>query len=785
MKIIKAVFLGDVDDDAGLRALAHIFPRIRKELNPDFIIVNGENTSKGLGLYPEDAEKIFTMGADAITMGNHTWVKREICPYIDKEPRLIRPINYPEGTPGKGVFLTTVKGCKAAVINALGRESIVNIFGKESFELLADPFTMVEQQVRSLREKGYRIIIVDFHAESGIEKKAFGYFLDGQVTAVLGTHTHVQTADAQIFEGGTAYITDCGMTGSLDSVVGVKKEEVISQYYSQMPVRFSGAEGDMAVCGVYFEIDAVTGKTILMRSFIERPEKLITSDDELRYLERVRDCSTLSSLSKETFEFFASFFSVPVAGGVVEWEKLLSDFVVRYLCDISGGRFQQLKDLLLDENDLQRLGGFARKKITDDEYIYFNLPVKDSPTWFVIAGEDLRLPEGLDRIVERFVRQHRRITETILLQQKVDEGSSLYEIGRVVSSTLELYGHDGLLDKIMALVTEVMNAEACSVILVDEKTNELYFEIGQGEKGEAIKQIRLKMGQGIAGWVAQNGKSCIVPDTSKDTRFFFQADDKTKFITRSIIAVPLLLKDKPVGVLEVLNKKGETTFNEHDVELLEAIASLAVNSIDNAKLYVSIRSLYKSTIQVLANAMDSKDPYTHGHSRRVAKYSVEIAKKIGLSREEIEDINFAALLHDIGKIGIRDHILCKPGRLTDEEYQIIKNHPVISAQILAPVEFLSDKIPMVRGHHERYDGKGYPDGLKGKDICLGARIIAVADSFDAMTSDRSYRKGMPFEQSFEELKKCSWTQFDGDMVDVFRQIYDEMKDTDLFNLALS
>ncbi|MDD2716585.1 MAG: TIGR00282 family metallophosphoesterase [Candidatus Wallbacteria bacterium] len=780
--MLKVLFLGDIDDDAGLATLLTILPRLRREYNPDFIIANGENASKGLGLYPKDAEFIFNAGVHVITMGNHTWVKREIKDYIIATPRLIRPINYPDGTPGKGAFLTEVGGHKVAVINALGRESIVNIFGKESFELLDDPFSIVEQKVNQLREQGYKNIIVDFHAESGIEKKAFSFFLDGKVSAVIGTHTHVLTGDAQIFEHGTAYITDCGMTGPMDSVVGVKKEEVISQYITQMPVRFSGAAGDNAICGVYLEIDPETGHAAAIKSFCEREAKRITAAEELNYLQLTENCESLTALSKETFQFIRNFFSAEFRGGIVEWEKLLKDFVVRYLYNLSEGEFQQVKAFFSHE-DMQKLGGMARIQFRENEWIYLNLPIGEGPNWFVIAP-DLSLPENLDGLMKRFSGRYKQLTELILLHQKLAEGSALYEIGKVVSSTLELFGKDGLLDRIMAMGSKVMDAEACSVLLVDEKARELYFEIGQGEKGEAIKQIRLKFGQGIAGWVAETGQSCIVADTSKDDRFFKQADDKTKFVTRSVIAVPLKMKEQVTGVLEVLNKKGETTFNEHDVELLEAIANLAVNSIDNAKLYLSIQRLYKSTIQVLANAMDSKDPYTHGHSRRVAKYSVEIAKELGMTKNEVEDINFAALLHDIGKIGIRDNILCKPGRLTEEEYQIIKNHPVISAQILAPVEFLRDKIPMVKHHHERFDGKGYPDGLRGKDVPLGARIISVADAFDAMTSDRSYRRGMQFEKAFEELKRCSGAQFDPELVLAFKKIFDEKGNTPLFELEI-
>jgi putative nucleotidyltransferase with HDIG domain len=235
------------------------------------------------------------------------------------------------------------------------------------------------------------------------------------------------------------------------------------------------------------------------------------------------------------------------------------------------------------------------------------------------------------------------------------------------------------------------------------------------------------------------------------------------------------VQDKVIGVLEVLNRIGEIPFNEKDLMLLENIANQAAYAIHNGQLFDRIRTLYKSIVELLANTMDSKDSYTHGHSRRVAEYSVSIAKIAGFDEKFIQDLEIAALLHDIGKIGIRDAILCKPGALTREEYEIIKDHPVISAKIIEPVDFLKDLSDTIRYHHEKYDGTGYPDGIKGEDIPVGARIIAVGDAFDAMTSDRPYRKGMDIELAIEELIKNKGTQFDPYFVDCFIKILKDEK----------
>ncbi len=358
-----------------------------------------------------------------------------------------------------------------------------------------------------------------------------------------------------------------------------------------------------------------------------------------------------------------------------------------------------------------------------------------------------------------------------LVQLHLEEMAALLEVSHVVSSTLDL---KELLTKIMKTATKVMRCETSTVYLVDEATNELYFSIVQGDAkvGAKLKEIRLPMGTGLAGWCAQNNAPVMVPDTDKDPRFFKGADKKSGFVTRSMICVPMCLKEKVIGVLQVLNRTGEIPFNDHDLETLKAVATQAVSAIENARLYANIQKVYLSTIEVLATAIDAKDPYTRGHSRRVTLYSVAIAEQLGLPAKEVESIKYAGLLHDVGKIGISDSIIRKPGRLTDEEYGIIKTHPSIGARILRPVEFLADKVPGVLHHHEYYDGRGYPDHLTGENIPLAGRIICVADCFDAMTTNRPYRKGLSVNTVVAELKKLSGKQFDPVCVEAFLNCFD-------------
>lgn len=181
-------------------------------------------------------------------------------------------------------------------------------------------------------------------------------------------------------------------------------------------------------------------------------------------------------------------------------------------------------------------------------------------------------------------------------------------------------------------------------------------------------------------------------------------------------------------------------------------------------------NLFASSIRALANSIEARDFYTRGHSERVTEFSVKIARAMGMNDEKLEKIRYAALLHDIGKINVPEDILHKPGKLTDEEYNIMKQHPVQGAKILRPVEEFREILPFLYHHHERYDKKGYPTGLGGQEIPLGARILAVADSFDAMTSDRPYRKGMEIDKAIDELERNKNSQFDPEIVDVFVKI---------------
>ncbi|HPC75061.1 MAG TPA: TIGR00282 family metallophosphoesterase [Syntrophales bacterium] len=248
---MKLFFIGDIVGKPGRRALRALLPAVIHRHDIDLVVANAENAAAGFGVTRTVVEEIYASRVDVLTTGNHVWDKKEVMEFIDEYETLLRPANYPEGTPGRGtVLLSARNGCSAAVINLSGR-----VFMKP----VDCPFRVAESEIRKLRNRT-NVIIVDMHAEATSEKQALGWFLDGEVSAVIGTHTHVQTADEQILPKGTAYITDVGMTGPFDSVIGVEKEMVIERFLTYRPNKFDVARGDVRLQGAVVDIDPETGR---------------------------------------------------------------------------------------------------------------------------------------------------------------------------------------------------------------------------------------------------------------------------------------------------------------------------------------------------------------------------------------------------------------------------------------------------------------------------------------------------------------------------------------------
>ena len=340
----------------------------------------------------------------------------------------------------------------------------------------------------------------------------------------------------------------------------------------------------------------------------------------------------------------------------------------------------------------------------------------------------------------------------------------LYEVGKKVSSVSRL---TQLLKQMTQMTQHTLKASASSVLLFDEGKQTLSFKVAEGEVGKVLKQVRLDSQSGIAGWVACHGKPLIVNDVRKDPRFYKGIDEVTGFITRAIMCVPLVVNRRTIGVLEVLNKQDGSDFNDQDLVTMVSVASTAAMAIENTRLHQSVVDGYKSTIEALAAAIDAKDPYTCGHSERVALIARWLAERLALSPVQVNNIYLAGLLHDVGKIGVSETVLCKPGKLTADEFEQINRHPQIGANILGGIKQMEQVTPAVLSHHEHFDGSGYPRNLRGENIPLAGRVIMLADSFDAMTSDRTYRKALPRDTALAEIRRFSGTQFDPALAEMF------------------
>ncbi|MCS6286298.1 MAG: hypothetical protein RL768_1677 [Nitrospirota bacterium] len=250
---MKILYIGDIMGEPGRRAVGRMVPRVVSQRQVDVVIGNGENVAGGFGITPELAEELFEMGLSVITTGNHAWDKKEILDYFPREPRLLRPANYPAGVPGNGSYVVETPGGE--------KLGVLQLMGRAYMPTLDCPFQVAKREVARLKRET-AAVLVDMHAEATSEKMAMGHYLDGDVIAVVGTHTHVQTADEQILPKGTAYLTDIGMTGPLHGVIGVKKELAIEKFLTGMPKRFEVASGPTVFCAVLIEVDAQLGKAI-------------------------------------------------------------------------------------------------------------------------------------------------------------------------------------------------------------------------------------------------------------------------------------------------------------------------------------------------------------------------------------------------------------------------------------------------------------------------------------------------------------------------------------------
>src|SRR6056297_693494 len=349
-----------------------------------------------------------------------------------------------------------------------------------------------------------------------------------------------------------------------------------------------------------------------------------------------------------------------------------------------------------------------------------------------------------------------------ILEKKYEELKYISETMKKINSSMD---YKKTIHFILNVVKKVIGSNRASIMLMTEDKKHLKVV---DMIGSSFINEKVSISNGVAGWVAKNNELLYVKDRKKvsdDIKKLLKAD---RYEARSFVSLPLnTVKRGLIGILNVTKDKEDEVITEEEVDILKIFSQQAAAGIESSLTYEELENHYLLTIKALSNAIEAKDEYTRGHAERVTEYAVELAKQVGYSGEDIRTLKFAGILHDIGKIGVPAEILGKPAKLTDKEYDLMKRHPEIGESIVEGIDFLEPCLKIIRNHHERIDGKGYPDGLKGEQIPGIVKVLTVADAFDAMTSDRPYRKALSVSETVKRLKINKGKQFDSKLVGIF------------------
>lgn len=370
----------------------------------------------------------------------------------------------------------------------------------------------------------------------------------------------------------------------------------------------------------------------------------------------------------------------------------------------------------------------------------------------------------------------RRVQLRRKTDRKVSAGSKLDLLLDVTRQLMSITDLDALLRDMAEATTQLLDADRATIFIVDRDRNEIWSKVALGT---GIGEIRQPVGVGIAGTVAATAETVNIPDAYRDPRFNPEPDRRTGYRTRSLLTFPMTGQNgRVLGVFQVVNKKGAAHFTTEDEETLGSLAASAAVAWENAQLIAEQKRLWASLIETLAVTIDARDQQTAGHSQRVTRYAEVIGRAMGFTGLELEKLRAAALLHDYGKIAVRDEFLRKPGKLDDAEFAYMKAHAEKTGEFLAHLEFPHDMrdVPvMAAQHHERMDGKGYPRGLPADRILLGARIVAAADVFDALTAPRYYKPAYSLEKTLELMEGMAGDHLDPRVVAVLRKSIQDLE----------
>ncbi|MHB8966813.1 MAG: HD domain-containing phosphohydrolase [Thermoleophilia bacterium] len=432
------------------------------------------------------------------------------------------------------------------------------------------------------------------------------------------------------------------------------------------------------------------------------------------------------------------------------------------------------------QTEVQKQGEWEWMLTADTQSaLFLPLITKDRIIGVVTLGEERewdRTPFTADKVsfYHTLVNQAAVALENATLYEKaewhVEELSTMHNISQAFTATLD---YQEVISVVAKKVGDLFNAQFASVLMPDESSQYLNIVASYKLSAEYVwtinKKRRIPVGVGPIGRTFTEKSPFAVSDVATDSDYELWQSVANVQGYSALVALPLVSKGSSIGVI-CIYFAAPRLINQEELSLLSTIANEAAIAIENARMFENLQDAFVGTIRSLAETIDAKDAYTMGHSERVSLYSEAIARGLGISGSELQTIRYAGYLHDIGKIGIPDSILTKPGKLTAEEFTVIKKHPSLSERILRPVNFPFPVQSIVRHHHERFDGKGYPDTLYQEEIPLGARILFVADAFEAMTSDRPYRKALANQTAIDELVRNKGTQFDPRVVDAFIRI---------------
>ncbi len=471
-----------------------------------------------------------------------------------------------------------------------------------------------------------------------------------------------------------------------------------------------------------------------------------------------------------TFMSIAAIFTIVLI-------SISTYFIITHLVDRPIGK-------LMGAMHLVRAGDWSTRVEVDREDEIgqlgnaFNFMIKEIN---ILHDDSLKKEKALVRAEEELKYKNQIEEKNRLLQKTLEALTTLNNIGKEINAVWDI---DSLLESILRMSSKIVNAKVSIITVLNRETEEFeirYVVNGGKEKTFWENSIHNK----IVKYVYASERQLLLPNFIKDGPF---GNDHGEYIPQTILYTPLLAKGKVIGIIGMIDKVDGGVFSEEDLDILTTISCEAAVALENFNLYKDLKKSYFDAIRALVNAIEAKDPYTYGHSERVTQLALEVGKFLNLTEKSLEIISHAGILHDVGKIGVSLNILHKTIDLTPEEVMVIREHSQIGSRIIDHIAFLKDVKDGIRHHHERYDGNGYPDGLGASDVTLETKILSVADAYDAMTSDRPYRKAKSPDTAIEELKKGAGSQFDPYVVDVFIKVWQQQISTNkenVFNLKVS